>query len=179
MVKKLSRNLRRSRYRSIYGSTLPEVIAVLLIISILLAIAIPSFLSIISEVKCKFSYGSFDYTKSSLQLTIESPSQEVSQVETISGKMLGCVPVGKSLYFSVYVPRKREFQYYYFPIKFNRLHWNAPVRFGESMDNGLDFSGSVVLTDPNDPQWDDRDSDNGVSSLIGKRVSMLASFSRM
>lgn len=141
------------------GFTMVEIIVVVLIVSILISTAVPSFLSLINKVNCRTE--------------INITNLEVEREEKISGKIRGCASLLKSneLKFYVRALGKTTNQYYYFPVSVEAQDWKASVIFGDEQDSGSVFKGGVVLTNPQDPEWSNHDADNGINSLIGKTLS--------
>jgi prepilin-type N-terminal cleavage/methylation domain-containing protein len=164
MMKAFNRRFKTQAGYYISGFTMVEIIVVILIISILISVAVPSFLSIINQVSCRAELNLIDF--------------EVEREETVSGKIKGCEPFRKSheLKFYVCAIGKSNYQYYYFPISvkgqdWKSQNWESSVTFGANHDSGSVFKGGVVLTDPKYPKWSNYDADNGRDSLIGKRIS--------
>jgi prepilin-type N-terminal cleavage/methylation domain-containing protein len=165
MFKKLNHSPIIKKYHHSAGFTLIEILVVILIISVLISISIPSFLSIINQTKCRAELSNINI--------------EVNREETIFGKIKGCETFHTShqeLKFYIYATGKQSYPYYYFPIsvygqKWDDQEWESSVIFGSEQDSGSSFKGGVTLTDPKDPKWSDYDADIGRNFLIGRRIS--------
>lgn len=99
--------------------------------------------------------------------------QRVVRTENVVGTINGFLPSDKQLYIYVKASSLREFQFYYFPVTLREQNWFAQVYFGavETTDQGLSFETGLVLANPKDQRWNDRNSDNGISTLIGELVT--------
>jgi prepilin-type N-terminal cleavage/methylation domain-containing protein len=160
MNKKINHRSKTELHR-VSGFTMVEIIVVILIVSILVSTAIPSFLTIINKVGCRAE--------------INLINMEVERKENISGKIKGCeffLRQSYALNFYVHASGKTSYQYYYFPIKVNAKDWESSVIFGDEQDSGAVFKGGVVLTNPKDPEWSNYDADNGRNSLIGMIIGV-------
>jgi prepilin-type N-terminal cleavage/methylation domain-containing protein len=164
MTKKINHSPRTQNNYRVSGFTMVETIVVILIVAILASIAIPSFFSIINLARCRAE--------------LNPIIMEVEREENVYGNIKGCEPFRKSkeLRFYVRAIGKSSYQYYYFPISMSSQDWTSQnwlssVTFGEDQDSGAVFKGGIVLIDPKDPKWLDRDADNGRNSLIGRTLS--------
>ena len=171
---------RISREISINGFTIYETLTVILIISILFSIAIPSFSSVVQKVQCRLDQNAPRYGENMLDILNTNSIEKVDYATLVFGKIKGCEPFGRVLYFYVHASEKKSHQYYYYPITVTGESWQTKqnVIFGAIEDSGKSFIGGCILADPQDPRWDERDSDNGMDMLIGKPVSMKKTFVR-
>jgi prepilin-type N-terminal cleavage/methylation domain-containing protein len=166
MTKKINYSPRTQNHHRVSGFTMVEIIVVILIVSILLSTAIPSFLSVINRARC------------SVELNPNLIITEVEREKNVHGKIKGCEPFRKykELRFYVHATGKTRYPYYYFPIlidgqDWKSQDWSSSVTFGEEQDSGATFKGGVVLIDPKDSKLLDYDADNGRNSLIGRTLS--------
>ena len=161
-----------------HGFTIHETLTVILIISILFSIAIPSFLVVVEEAKCKLGSNSSIHGRDMVEISNSNSTIRVNRNNLISGKIKGCEPFGKVLMFYVKASGKASNQYYYFNITVNGKNWRSDVIFGAIEDGGTSFAGGCVLVDRQDSRLDEKDSDNGIDIFIGKPVSMEKTFVR-
>jgi type II secretory pathway pseudopilin PulG len=160
MIKRSNHSPIIKKNRHSTGFILIEILVVILIISVLISISMPSFLSIINQTRCRAELSSINI--------------EVNREETIFGKIKGCETFHTShqeLKFYIYAAGKQGYPYYYFPISVYGQKWESSVIFGSEQDSGSSFKGGVTLTDPKDPKWPDYDADIGRNFLIGRRIS--------
>jgi hypothetical protein len=148
---------------------------------ILVAILVPTFIAI-------FAGGTAPWWWEKLPKYIPSPSpsslsnespkatidlkqeQKVDWKQTVAGEIEGGLPSDQALYLYVRVPSLKEFSFYYFPVKLDGKIWNTAAQFGSKEDNSK-FQTGLVLVNPKDPKFSNRNQDNGVHELVGKKLT--------
>ena len=106
--------------------------------------------------------------------------QKVARIESIVGKIDGKIPDEKELYLYVKAPALQDFPFYYFPVTVRGQTWTSSAIFGAVGDGnqGLLFETGLVLADPKDKKWRNKNSDNGIADFIGEPVGSKVTVQR-
>lgn len=109
----------------------------------------------------------------SLKVKIDlNQEQKVERKQTVIGTFEGLIPSDRKLYFYVYIPTLQDFPFYYFPVQISGKSWRSSAIFGsvEDSNQGASFVTGLVLASPQDPKWNNRNSDNGLPELVGENL---------
>ena len=112
-------------------------------------------------------------SKSPINVTLNLiEGQKVARIESLVGKIDGKMTDEKKLYLYVKAPALQDFPFYYFDVTVRDQTWTSSAIFGAVGDGnqGLLFETGLVLADPKDKKWRNKNSDNGIADFIGEPV---------